>query len=216
MIDTINSLSNTTHIISGLTFILVTSTIDFVTGAELSLSILYLLPIVWICWYVGVHVGLMFSFLSLVAWAYAHYHGSAASPSEPTLITLLVQLGMLLAVVALVSMLRIDYDRIVGKVLLHQKKQDVATAAQQFIMIVTQNISIYNSELWLWIVKQKKSGKHIPSIVETTCRRIGANTAVFTETCFSHRSTDYQLDWEHLVRDIQEKLSTQSSVRDQD
>lgn len=55
-------------IVIGLLLILIISVIDYLTGVDISLSIFYLVPIVFVTWFVNKCAGYFYSFLSTTLW----------------------------------------------------------------------------------------------------------------------------------------------------
>jgi len=101
-------------LISGFTLVLLVGVIDYVTGAELSVSIFYLLPIALSVLFVNRRAGVLFSILSsavglatdfMVGHPYSHpiivYWNNA------------IQMGFFLTIVFILSALKIEYGKIV-------------------------------------------------------------------------------------------------------
>lgn len=66
-----SSLPGRYHIIVGLLLTAVIGYVDYVTGYELRMELLYLMPISYVTWFVGQRAGIMFSFLSMITTVYS-------------------------------------------------------------------------------------------------------------------------------------------------
>ncbi|HYA40157.1 MAG TPA: hypothetical protein VEF34_02555 [Syntrophobacteraceae bacterium] len=101
-------------IISGLILMFLVGFVDYVTGSELNVSILYLIPISLSVFFVNRRAGLFLSIasaaVSLVADLIAGHHYS-----HPMIIywNSAVQLGFFLVIVSILSALKIEYEKIV-------------------------------------------------------------------------------------------------------
>jgi len=83
-------------------------TLDYLTGYEISFSILYLLPVALVAWYVGRRAGILISLTAAASWLLAELL-AGASYSHPAipLWNTLVRLGFFLIVTSMLSTLRI-------------------------------------------------------------------------------------------------------------
>ena len=59
------------HIVFALVVTAVIGYADYVTGYELRMELLYLIPISYVAWFVGQRIGIVFSFLSVVTMMYS-------------------------------------------------------------------------------------------------------------------------------------------------
>lgn len=66
-----NFQSNSIHFIVNTLLVVIIGIIDFYTGYQISFSIFYLLPIVWVTWRNGRNQGLIISFFGMIAWLVA-------------------------------------------------------------------------------------------------------------------------------------------------
>ena len=66
--------------ITSLVFVLAIGFVDYVTGPNISLSVIYLLPIVMTTWFVGQSCAIALSVLSVAVW----FYGYSLSPGHVT------------------------------------------------------------------------------------------------------------------------------------
>jgi len=85
--------------------------IDFVTTPELSLAILYLLPILWVAWCAARPYGFLFSFLCAIVWGVGDITSQSYSNSLFPIWNALVRLGFFLIISSLVSAQKLAYER---------------------------------------------------------------------------------------------------------
>ena len=71
VLDWFGTLPNKYHMIIGLFVTMVIGYVDYVTGYELRMELLYLIPISYMAWFVGQRIGILFSFLSIFAIVYS-------------------------------------------------------------------------------------------------------------------------------------------------
>jgi hypothetical protein len=92
--------------------VLLAGWIDYVTGVEVSLSILYLLPVSMGAWFVGRRVGVVLSFLGSATWFLADFF-SARTYSHPLIPywNALVMFGFFLITAVILSTLRVSLER---------------------------------------------------------------------------------------------------------
>jgi len=94
-------------VLIGIVMLLAVTWIDYITGAQISLSIFYLLPISLITWRLGRWAGLVFSLLSSVAWFIAvTFPGQTYSHSAIPVWNALVRFGFFLITVITLSAFR--------------------------------------------------------------------------------------------------------------
>jgi diguanylate cyclase (GGDEF)-like protein len=80
-----NFKSNLIAFITNTLLVVIIGIIDFYTGYQISFSIFYLIPIVWVTWRNGRNQGLIISFFSMIAWLAAdllaeHFYASDLIP----------------------------------------------------------------------------------------------------------------------------------------
>lgn len=85
--------------------------IDFVTTPELSLAILYLLPILWVAWSGEQSYGFLFSFLGAIIWGINDITSPSYSNSLFPIWNALVRLGFFLIISYLLSAQKLAYER---------------------------------------------------------------------------------------------------------
>jgi len=93
--------------IASFILIIVIAVIDFYTGYQLSFSIFYLMPVIWITWKAGKLAGIIYSFLSAIAWLEAdllaeHLYTNLLIPYWNAL----MRLGMFILITYLLSALK--------------------------------------------------------------------------------------------------------------
>ncbi len=71
IIDSINRLSKRQILVMALVLVLFFGFIDYVTGPDLSIFVLYLIPVFLGTWFIGIWAGALLSFLSALAWSLA-------------------------------------------------------------------------------------------------------------------------------------------------
>jgi signal transduction histidine kinase len=107
MIRYLQGLNKITIIIIGLIVTIILGIFDLVTGVEYSFAIFYLVPISFVAWYAGKKYGIVFSFISSIAWLNADMQmiERYSNPTAPYW-NALVRLGFFLAFVILISQLK--------------------------------------------------------------------------------------------------------------
>ena len=68
LLNNLEKIGSSTWIMIGVIFVASVGVVDFWTGRELSFSLFYLIPILWVTWFAGRKAGLLISFSSAVAW----------------------------------------------------------------------------------------------------------------------------------------------------
>ncbi len=66
ILEAFNTLRKRYHIAIGVLLTMVIGCLDYVTGYELRMELLYLVPISYVTWFVGQRTGILFSVLSLI------------------------------------------------------------------------------------------------------------------------------------------------------
>jgi diguanylate cyclase (GGDEF)-like protein len=84
--------------------------LDRLTGAEVNLSIFYLIPIALTTWYLGGRVGMLFAFTAAAMWALAALEAASYSRAWIPVWNLCVRLGMFVIVAVLVDRVRTRLD----------------------------------------------------------------------------------------------------------
>ena len=99
-------------IVSGLVLVLLIGTADYLTGEELSISIFYLLPIMFVAWFINTRAGIFMSIVSTAIW---HIAGSVVNHTySHSLIPYwnsIVQLSFFLIIVFILSALKSAYEK---------------------------------------------------------------------------------------------------------
>jgi signal transduction histidine kinase len=75
IVDSLSRLSKTTLLMLGFAMLMAIGLLDYLTGAELSFSVFYLLPIALVAWLVGRKSGLVLSFVGAGVWLVAEQWG---------------------------------------------------------------------------------------------------------------------------------------------
>lgn len=80
--------------------------LDYLTGVEINLSILYLVPVIFVTWFISTNAGAFISILSVALWAALDAIGGV--PYGPAIITwnALVRLGLFIIVLQLVHIMK--------------------------------------------------------------------------------------------------------------
>lgn len=104
--------SPTCVVTAGTALVVLVGGIDYATGPDISLVVLYLFPVFLVTWFAGTGIGMVISVLSGIAWFTADVLTAAsyAHPSVPYL-NFCTKLGFFLIVNATVSSLRTSLDR---------------------------------------------------------------------------------------------------------
>ena len=99
-------------IIIGLILVFLIGIADYATGEELSISIFYLLPILFVTWYVNSKAGFFISVVSTMVWHIAGFMiNHAYSYSIILYWNNIVQLGFFLTAVFILSGLKSEYEK---------------------------------------------------------------------------------------------------------
>jgi signal transduction histidine kinase len=99
-------------IVSGLILVLLIGTADYLTGEELSISIFYLLPIIFVAWFTNTKSGVFMSIVSIAIWHIAGFMiGQTYSHSLILYWNSIVQLGFFLIIVLISSALKTEYEK---------------------------------------------------------------------------------------------------------
>lgn len=56
--------------------------LDYATGFEISFSFFYLIPVTLVTWYIGIRVGILFTFVSVLTWLFTNWLAGEAYSSE--------------------------------------------------------------------------------------------------------------------------------------
>jgi diguanylate cyclase (GGDEF)-like protein len=71
--DHLSKLSRLSISVLGLSLIMLVGCIDYVTGPEMAVSILYLLPIYLVTWFINKQYGMIASFISAIIWFFSDF-----------------------------------------------------------------------------------------------------------------------------------------------
>jgi len=133
LFNKLDKMKRTTLIILSILLLLGIGFIDWITGAELSISIIYLIPIAICAWFINRWAGLGISVFSIAIWFFSDFFSSTSynHPITPYW-NAVVMLGIFILVSLLLSTLRSVFDREntmsldIQKSLLPQKNPEIA------------------------------------------------------------------------------------------
>lgn len=181
---------------------------DYITGIELSLYIFYFLPIMIVSWYIGKKMGILFSFFCSTIWLVDDVLGGHIYSSNYYLAwNVIMRLLIFMIISLLIHRLKQESERAKNNELLIQKSFTIIDTSQRITGIIVENISKYNTELFLWIEKQKANGKIVSKIIESTSLNIGSNLRALTEVSFGQLSSDKNIKIEDIINSLQKKLT---------
>jgi len=135
-------------IIIGLILVFLIGIADYVTGEELSISIFYLLPILFVTWFVNTKAGFIISVVSTIVW---HVAGFMINHTYSYSIILywnnIVQLGFFLIAVFILSGLKSEYEK--KNALIAELKVALADLkrSEEALKQKTQELADSNAEL---------------------------------------------------------------------
>lgn len=164
MINLLNRLQRSTHIILGLVIVACVAMLDYVTGVRLSFSIFYFLPIILVSWFVNRQLGLFFAILSALAWGTADYLGHAEHVIDfEFLFNTGVRLGIFLMIAWLIARLRSDSEELMNERL---KKQ---TLQENFVSLVKHELrnTVSTGKLMLNLLSQEALTKEQLKLIQS-------------------------------------------------
>lgn len=187
--------------------------LDYLTGVEISFTIFYFLPITIIAWYVGLELSLFFSVICAMTLFLADYFGGHIYSSDYFMAwNAIMRLSMFLLVSLTIHKLKKHEEIAAKKILLAEKSFIIIKTSQRLTGLIVENISKYNSELLLWVGKQKSNGHHVSGIIESTCYKIGSNLRTLSEICFSQSDKDQAVELEGLIDNLHKKLDSSNAI----
>jgi hypothetical protein len=181
--------------------------LDKISGADFSFIIFYFLPIIIVTWYVNHKTGVAYSLICSFVTLYIEIHYA-----NHDLFNFIIILNFVKRVVVflfftyIVDSLKKNLENNAKNKLIIQRNQDIILTSQRITGMIVKNISGYNTELLAWVDKQKANGKHVSSIVEETCYKVGANLRALSETSFLDVGSEKELDVEKFINKLKEKL----------
>jgi hypothetical protein len=200
-----------TIVILSVIFVLTVGVLDYVTGSSFSLVILYFFPIIIVVWYVNLRIGVLFSFICIVANILTDLLYNNIHPfSHVFILNIIKRLLIFLIFAIIVYTLKKNQELSAKNKLIIQKSQAIIKTSQRTTGVIVESITKHNSELLSWINKQKENGQHVPEIIETTCRDIGFSLHALSEASFCETVESKELDIEDFIRLLQKKLKEAS------
>ncbi len=135
-------------IISCLVFVVLTGFIDYKTGEELSISIFYLLPIIFVTWYINAKTGIIISVISSAVWHIAdfmigHRYIHVLIPFWNSI----VQLSFFLIIVFILSALKTQYEKKSTLIVELNKILDELKRSEVSLKQKTRELADSNAEL---------------------------------------------------------------------
>jgi signal transduction histidine kinase len=140
--------SNPQIIIFGLILAFLIGIADYITGEELSISIFYLLPIIFVTWFINTKAGVFMSIVSTIVW---HIAGFMIYQTYSSSIILywnsIMQLGFFLIIVLIFSALKTEYEKKANLIIqLNDTLADLKRSEEDLIQ-KTRELTESNAEL---------------------------------------------------------------------
>jgi signal transduction histidine kinase len=131
-----------------LVFVVLTGVIDYKTGEELSISIFYLLPVIFVTWYINAKTGIVISVISSLIWHIADFMiGHRYSHVLIPFWNSIVQLVFFLTIVFILSALKTQYEKKSDLIVELNKTLDELKRSEENLKKKSQELADSNAEL---------------------------------------------------------------------
>ena len=192
--------------------VLIIGLLDYVTGFVFPLVILYFLPITIVVWYVNLRIGVLFLFACIASSMLTDLlYGNLQLSNHVFIFNIIKRFLVFLVFLIMVYTLKKNLELSAKNKLIIQKRQAIINTSQRTTGVIVESIIKHNSKLLNWINKQKENGRHVPEIIESTCRDIGLSLNALSEASFCETAGDKELDIDDFISLLQKKLKKASN-----